>query len=281
MKLDLSRLEPTSLRRDAAADAGLPEFDLPEAPQFEIPALEDKDGFLKATLDVLKPQHGTTTLAFIYQHGVVLACDSRATQGPYIASQTVKKVIEINKYLVGTMAGGAADCAFWERNLGRQCRLRELENGRRLSVAAASKLLANTLYSYRSSGLSIGTTICGWDESGPKIFYVDSDGTRAEGLRFAVGSGSTYAFGVLDSEYRFDMSMKEATELARRSIYHATFRDAASGGTASVYHIGPEGWTKISGDDVMLLHDKYYPSYDATPPVIISHAAMEEDAQVA
>lgn len=46
-----------------------------------------------------------------------------------------------------------------------QCRLRELENGRRLSVAAASKLLANTLFSYRSSGLSIGTTICGWDES--------------------------------------------------------------------------------------------------------------------
>ena len=28
--------------------------------------------------------------------------------GPYIASQTVKKVIEINPFLLGTMAGGAA-----------------------------------------------------------------------------------------------------------------------------------------------------------------------------
>jgi len=36
------------------------------------------------------------------------------------ASQTVKKVIEINPFLLGTMAGGAADCQFWERNLGRQ-----------------------------------------------------------------------------------------------------------------------------------------------------------------
>lgn len=36
------------------------------------------------------------------------------------ASGTVKKVIEINKFLLGTMAGGAADCAFWERNLGMQ-----------------------------------------------------------------------------------------------------------------------------------------------------------------
>lgn len=41
------------------------------------------------------------------------------------ASQTVKKVIEINGFLLGTMAGGAADCQFWQRNLGRQVRVRE------------------------------------------------------------------------------------------------------------------------------------------------------------
>lgn len=63
----------------------------------------------------------------------------------YLASQTVKKVIEINPFLLGTMAGGAADCQFWERDLGRQCRLYELRNKERISVAAASKLLANTL----------------------------------------------------------------------------------------------------------------------------------------
>lgn len=38
----------------------------------------------------------------------------------FTASGTVKKVIEINPYLLGTMAGGAADCSFWERNLGIQ-----------------------------------------------------------------------------------------------------------------------------------------------------------------
>jgi 20S proteasome subunit beta 5 len=35
-----------------------------------------------------------------------------------IASQSVKKIIEINPYMLGTMAGGAADCQFWHRNLG-------------------------------------------------------------------------------------------------------------------------------------------------------------------
>lgn len=80
------------------------------------------------------------------------------------------------------------------------------------------------------------------------------------------------------------MTIEEAAELARRSIYHATFRDGASGGTASgmlsislsilayvalfvlklcvvlsVYYVGPNGWKKLSGDDVGELHYKYYP----------------------
>mgnify|MGYP000586453454 CR=1 FL=1 len=65
------------------------------------------------------------------------------------------KIIEINPYLLGTMAGGAADCQYWERNLGVQCRLYELRNKERISVAAASKLLLNTIARYKGYGLSM------------------------------------------------------------------------------------------------------------------------------
>jgi 20S proteasome subunit beta 5 len=74
--------------------------------------------------------HGTTTLGFLFQSGVLLAVDSRASMGSYIGSGSVKKVIEISRYLLGTMAGGAADCSFWERNLAFQCRLHELREGK-------------------------------------------------------------------------------------------------------------------------------------------------------
>ncbi|CAN6483459.1 unnamed protein product [Victoria cruziana] len=161
--------------------------------------------------------------------------------------------------MLGTMAGGAADCQFWHRNLGIKCRLHELANKRRISVTGASKLLANILYSYRGMGLSVGTMIAGWDEAGPGLYYVDSEGGRLKGTRFSVGSGSPYAYGVLDNGYRWDLSIEEAAELARRAIYHATFRDGASGGVASVYYVGPDGWKKLSGDDVGDLHYKYYP----------------------
>merc|ERR1719197_260567 len=93
--------------------------------------------------------HGTTTLAFKYKGGVIVAVDSRATMGSYIGSQSVKKIIEITPRLLGTMAGGAADCSYWERYLGMRCRLHELRNKELISVASASKLLSNITYSYK------------------------------------------------------------------------------------------------------------------------------------
>jgi 20S proteasome subunit beta 5 len=201
--------------------------------------------------------HGTTTLAFKFQGGILVAVDSRATAGAYIASQTVKKVIEINPYLLGTMAGGAADCAYWERELGRQCRLWQLRNKERISVAAASKLLANMVYSYKGMGLSMGTMITGWDTHAaePSLYYVDSEGTRLEGNLFSVGSGSTFAYGVLDEGYRWDLTVDQAIDLGKRAIFHATHRDAYSGGSVNVYHVKQQGWEFIGNYDV---YDLYY-----------------------
>lgn len=181
-------------------------------------------------------------------------CDSIFRCSLSIASQSVKKVIEINPYLLGTMAGGAADCSFWERELGRRCRLYELRNGERISVAAASKTLANIVYSYRGRGLSMGTMITGWDKTGPHLYYVDDDGTRMEGNVFSVGSGSTFAYGVLDTGYKWDLTKEEAIELGRRSIYQAVHRDAYSGGIINVYLVEETGWTKIDSVDNNELH---------------------------
>lgn len=246
--------------------------------------------------------HGTTTLGFKFQGGVILAVDSRATGGMFIGkplnsfnsrssahlnqkfngykynkllvkldtvnlilyffigSQCVKKIIEINDFLLGTMAGGAADCVYWERVLSKQCRMYELRNRERISVAAASKLLANMAYQYKGYGLSMGVMIAGWDKKGPGLYYVDDDGRRAKGHLFSVGSGSTYAMGVLDRGYRYDLTDEEAQELGRRSIFHATHRDAASGGIIRVYHVSChqnpllESITTLSTIHILIFH---------------------------
>ena len=106
-------------------------------------------------------------MGFCFQGGILLAVDSRASMGSFLSSEQVRKVIEINDYLLGTMAGGAADCSYWEAYVATHAREYELKNGHRLSVAAASKYLQNILHYYRGRGLSMGVMIAGVDEKGP------------------------------------------------------------------------------------------------------------------
>lgn len=208
-----------------------------------------------------KPQikfyHGTTTLAFRFQGGVIVCVDSRASMGSYIGSGTVKKIIEINPFLLGTMAGGAADCQFWERQLGVRCRLYELENGELISVKAASKILSNMVGRYKGRGLSMGTMITGWDKKGPQLWYVDDEGLHLSGKILCVGSGGTFAMGVLDSEWKWDLTIDKAKKLAIKAILHATHRDAASGGNINLYHIKKGGWEFIKRIDCFSIIDHY------------------------
>jgi hypothetical protein len=139
----------------------------------------------------------------------------------------------------------AQDCQYWLAYLGMQCRLHELRHKRRISVAAASKILANLVYSYKGMGLSMGTMCAGVTPTeGPALYYIDSDGTRLSGNLFCVGSGQTFAYGVLDAEYKYELEDEEALELGKRSILAATHRDAFSGGYINLYHVKEDGWVK-------------------------------------
>jgi 20S proteasome subunit beta 5 len=79
--------------------------------------------------------------------------------------------------------------------------------------------------------------------------YIDSDGTRLAGNLFCVGSGQTFAYGVLDAEYKYDLTEEEALALGSRSILAATHRDAYSGGFINLYHVKEDGWVKHGFSD--------------------------------
>lgn len=83
----------------------------------------------------------------------------------------------------------------------------ELKYGEKLSVAGASRILINILHYYKNYGLSMGVMLAGYDKNGPNLFYLDDDGTRLKGNIFSVGSGSTYAYSILDSYYSYDLTL--------------------------------------------------------------------------
>ncbi|TMW62996.1 hypothetical protein Poli38472_005614 [Pythium oligandrum] len=235
---------------------------------FLLPAVPDPAEYARTHLktkygedneQALQFEKGTTTLAFIYKGGICVAVDSRSTQGAFIASGKVKKINPINEYILATLAGTAADCQYWQRNLAVQCRMYELRNRHRISVRAASKLIANTTNYYKRYGMSIGMMMMGYDNGEPVLYYIDDEGSRMRASdkvpKFSVGSGSTYAYGVLDNNWRMDLTDEEAVELGKRAIYHATHRDSYSGGFCNVYLFKKEGFEHVVHQDVDEMHD--------------------------
>lgn len=263
--------------------------------------------------------HGTTTLAFMFQGGVLAAADTRSSCSGLVACPAAQKILPVHSHLVGTTSGTSADCALWKRILARELRLYQLRHGRRLSTSGAAKLLSHMLHPFKGTELCVAATLCGWDGgevnechdhggakidfsgrrettksqmtdpgksvdtslekaslaqsafsttvgqqcftrkqvsfSGPSLYYVCSDGTRLQGTLFSVGSGSPYAYSILDQGVQWGLTVDEATSIAREAVYRATHRDAYSGNCVDIYHISSKGWTRRSRED---LKEEYY-----------------------
>lgn len=262
--------------------------------------------------------HGTTTLAFMFQGGVLAAADTRSSCSGLVACPASQKILPIHSHLVGTTSGTSADCALWKRILSRELRLYQLRHGRRLSTSGAAKLLSHMLHPFKGTELCVAATLCGWDGgdvdggvkidlsgcrettksqtsdlgapvdsslekaslaqpkthssfsttggeqcfggenasfSGPSLYYVCSDGTRLQGTLFSVGSGSPYAYSILDQGVRWGLTVDEATSVAREAVYRATHRDAYSGNCVDIYLISSKGWTRRRREE---LKEEYY-----------------------
>ncbi|XP_046870489.1 proteasome subunit beta type-5-like, partial [Hypomesus transpacificus] len=292
--------------------------------------------------------HGTTTLAFLFQGGVIAAADTRSSCSGLVACPASQKILPVHSHLVGTTSGTSADCALWKRILSRELRLYQLRHGRRLSTGGAAKLLAHMLHPFKGTELCVAATLCGWDGgevegcplhqvevgleaveageeaggeavseaveavpevdrdtrpepgsdnsksdhkrprtslsstpvawrksqclrpstrgrqctaggrqgfSGPSLYYVCSDGTRLQGELFSVGSGSPYAYSVLDGQVRWGLSVGEAVGVAREAVFRATHRDAYSGNCVDLYHVTAQGWTRRQREE---LKEEYY-----------------------
>ena len=93
--------------------------------------------------------------------------------------------------------------------------------------------------------------IGGVDKNGPGIYSLDALGGSIEETRIsATGSGSPMAYGVLEDQYREDMTVKEGLDLAIRAIHNATKRDSASGENIDVVVITKEVFRRLDPEEV-------------------------------
>ncbi|OLS15274.1 MAG: Proteasome endopeptidase complex [Promethearchaeota archaeon CR_4] len=193
---------------------------------------------------------GTTTVGIVVKDGIVIGTESQATAGYYVASKQAQKLFKINNHTAATISGGVADCQYVVRQAQAISRLETVRNrGDEPPTKYIAEVVKNILFSGRSFFMAM-MIVGGWDtrQKVPKLYGIDLLGTLYQEKEFlAFGSGSPFALGVIQSEWRPEMTKEEGIELVKKAITAARTRDAASGFDIQLCTIDKDGFKPVQG----------------------------------
>lgn len=193
---------------------------------------------------------GTTILGLVCKEGVVIATERRATMGTLIAHKNTRKLYQIDNHLALATAGLVGDLQVLSRYLSAETKLYSLKRDVEMSVHSAATLMSNILNSRKFYPYYVQLILGGWDSTGGHVYSLDAAGGSIPDTYTAGGSGSPYAFGVLEDSYRDDMTINDGIDLALRAITAAMGRDSASGNGVDVAVITEKEFKIIPEEEI-------------------------------
>lgn len=188
---------------------------------------------------------GTTTVGVACTDGVILASDTRAVMGTFVAHKRAKKVYRIDDHLAMTVAGLVADAQWTVEVLKVNASLYRLNMGRPMPVRSAARLVSNLFFSARMAPLIAQVLVGGVDDSGSHVFSLDPFGSLTEERCVATGSGSPIAYGVLEDQYKDGAAVGDLLPVVVRAVDSAMKRDSASGDSFDVAVIDKGGFREL------------------------------------
>ena len=192
---------------------------------------------------------GTTTVGIVCKDGVVLAADRRASLGNIIYARNVTKIHKIDEHLAIAGAGDVGDILNLVRLLRAEAKLYYSQSGKRMSVKALATLLANIMNGAKYFPYLAWFLVGGYDEK-LKLYSVDMVGGITEDKYATAGSGMEFAYSILDSEYKDNLTLEEGIKLAVKAINTAIKRDVFSGDGILVVTITKEGYKELSDSEL-------------------------------
>jgi proteasome beta subunit len=194
---------------------------------------------------------GTTTVGIIASDGVVLAAEKKATIGYMVDSKVARKVYKLDDHVGLTIAGSVGDAMAIVRILKAQFNLFKLDRGP-ISIKAAATLLSNILHNHKYYPYYNQFILAGFDAKGPHVYSLDPVGGALNmDNYYSTGSGSPFAYGVLEADFKKGINTNEAAKLAVRAIKSAVGRDIASGGDGfTVVIINSNGFNELSAEQI-------------------------------
>ena len=152
---------------------------------------------------------GTTIAGIMFDGGVILGADTRATGGSTVLDKMCKKLhyLAPNIYCAG--AGTAADTQHVNRQVSHELTLLRLNTGRESRVITAVTKVNDKLFQYQGH-IGAYLIMAGYDFTGPWLYGISADGTYKHQPYTTLGSGSLAAMSVFETEYRDGLSVRDS-----------------------------------------------------------------------
>ena len=183
---------------------------------------------------------GATVVGISYNDGVVLAADKRVSFGNFVVNKNIKKTFTVTDYVGAACAGMVADMQVLVRQVEALAKIRKLETRREVPPNSIAKLMSVIMFERRYFPLLTQVIVGGIDEK-PQIYTLDPLGSVLPDDYAAVGTGAEMALGIMDSEFKPNMSEEKVRELATRAIRGAIQRDTSSGEGIDILYMTRSG----------------------------------------
>lgn len=189
---------------------------------------------------------GTTIAGVIFNGGVVLGADTRATAGPVVFDKNCQKIHYIADNILCCGAGTAADTEHTTQLIASQLSLHSLATRRAPRVATALSMLKQMLFRYQGH-VSAALVLGGVDFRGSHLYTVYPHGSTDRLPYVTMGSGSLACMAVFEAGYKEDMTVDDAKKLVYEGISAGIFNDLGSGGNVDLCVITKDGKEIIRG----------------------------------
>ena len=183
---------------------------------------------------------GATVVGISYNDGVILAADKRISFGNFVVNKNIKKTFTVTDHVGAACAGMVADMQVLVRQVEALAKIRKLETRREVAPNSIAKLMSVIMFERRYFPLLTQVIVGGINEK-PEIYTLEPLGSVLPDDYAAVGTGAEGALGIMDAEFKPNMSEEAVKELASRAIRSATQRDAASGDGIDILYITRTG----------------------------------------
>jgi len=184
---------------------------------------------------------GAASVAIKCKDGVILGSDRRATWGYTVTNKNTQKVFKITDNIGLAAYGLIGDFQILVRILRAQANLYKLDASDHITTQSLAKLVSNYLYSRKMMPLYTNLVVAGVDQDGPKLFTLDAIGSLIPDDFAAVGTGMLFSYGILEAEYKPNMTIEQGEKLVEKTIRNSITRDAMSGNGIDLLTITKDG----------------------------------------